>query len=146
MDDQDADIVCVQGIETQEHLLPNEPYFPNAFNPYFFDNQEATNGVAIYCRDLPKAIMTGLGFTDFDHEARYIQADFEHISFGSLLAPLASSVIGSIIDTFLFFSIAFYGTGINWITLSMGDLSVKIFVALLMLIPFRLLLGTLRAA
>ena len=56
------------------------------------------------------------------------------------LAPLTSSLIGSSIDTFLFFSISFYGTGINWITLSFGDLSVKIFVALAMLIPFRLLL------
>ena len=55
------------------------------------------------------------------------------------LAPLTSSLIGSSIDTFLFFSISFYGTGINWITLSFGDLSVKIFVALAMLIPFRLL-------
>jgi len=57
------------------------------------------------------------------------------------LAPLASSLIGSSIDTFLFFSISFYGTGINWITLSFGDLSVKIFIALIMLIPFRLLLS-----
>ena len=56
------------------------------------------------------------------------------------LAPLASSVIGSITDTFLFFSIAFYGTSLNWLTLSFGDLSVKIFVALIMLIPFRFLL------
>ena len=56
------------------------------------------------------------------------------------LAPLASSLIGSIIDTFLFFSISFYGTEVNWLTLSLGDLSVKIFVALAMLIPFRLLL------
>ena len=56
-------------------------------------------------------------------------------------APLVSSLVGSIIDTFLFFSISFYGTGINWITLSFGDLFVKIFVALLMLIPFRLLLS-----
>ena len=56
------------------------------------------------------------------------------------LAPLASSLIGSSIDTFLFFSISFYGTGINWLTLSFGDLSVKIFIALLMLIPFRILL------
>ena len=55
-------------------------------------------------------------------------------------APLTSSLIGSTIDTFLFFSIAFYGTETNWITLSLGDLFVKIFVALLMLIPFRLLL------
>ena len=60
------------------------------------------------------------------------------------VAPLTSSLIGSTIDTFIFFSISFYGTGIPWITLSLGDLSVKIFVALMMLIPFRLLLKTLR--
>ena len=62
------------------------------------------------------------------------------------IAPLTSSFIGSIVDTFLFFSISFYGTGIPWITLSLGDLTVKILVAFLMLIPFRLLLNTLKAA
>ena len=61
------------------------------------------------------------------------------------VAPLTSSFIGSTVDTFLFFSISFYATGIPWVTLSLGDLAVKIFVALLMLIPFRLLLGTLKA-
>ena len=60
------------------------------------------------------------------------------------IAPLTSSLIGSTIDTFLFFSISFYATGIPWVTLSFGDLAVKIFVALLMLIPFRFLLGTLK--
>jgi len=57
-------------------------------------------------------------------------------------APLTSSLIGSTIDTFLFFSISFYGTGINWISLSLGDLAVKIFVALAMLIPFRILMSS----
>ena len=60
-------------------------------------------------------------------------------------APLTSSLIGSIIDTFIFFSIAFYGTGINWISLSLGDLFVKIFVALMMLIPFKFLLFRVKA-
>ena len=60
------------------------------------------------------------------------------------VAPLVSSLIGSCIDTFLFFSIAFYGTEVNWITLSFGDLFVKIFVALVMLIPFRILLSRVR--
>ena len=55
------------------------------------------------------------------------------------VAPITSSTIGSIIDTFLFFSIAFLGTGISWITLAFGDLSVKLLMASLMLIPFRLL-------
>ena len=58
------------------------------------------------------------------------------------VAPITSSLIGSTVDTFLFFSISFYGTGISWVTLSLGDLCVKIFVALMMLIPFRVLIGT----
>ena len=62
------------------------------------------------------------------------------------VAPLTSSLIGSTIDTFLFFSISFYATGIPWVTLSLGDLSVKVLVALLMLIPFRLLLGTIKVS
>ena len=58
------------------------------------------------------------------------------------IAPLTSSIIGSIIDTFLFFSISFYGTSLPWFSLALGDLGVKILVALVMLIPFRLLLKT----
>ena len=60
------------------------------------------------------------------------------------IAPLTSSLIGSTIDTFLFFYISFYGAKVNWLTLAFGDLSVKIFVALFMLIPFRLLLTHIR--
>ena len=58
------------------------------------------------------------------------------------IAPLTSSLAGSTIDTLLFFSISFYATGIPWFTLALGDLTVKILVALVMLIPFRLLIGT----
>ncbi len=60
------------------------------------------------------------------------------------IAPLTSSVIGSITDTFLFFSIAFYATEIPWITLALGDFSVKLFITLIMLIPFRLLLDKIK--
>jgi hypothetical protein len=60
------------------------------------------------------------------------------------VAPLTSSLFGSTVDTFLFFSISFYGTGIPWFTLALGDLTVKIIVALIMLIPFRMLLKTFR--
>tara|TARA_B100000524_G_scaffold62008_1_gene28634 strand:+ start:86 stop:637 length:552 start_codon:yes stop_codon:yes gene_type:complete len=62
------------------------------------------------------------------------------------VAPLASSTFGSIVDTFLFFSISFAGTGVPWLSLSLGDLGVKLFVALAMLIPFRLLLNTFKPA
>ncbi len=56
------------------------------------------------------------------------------------IAPLTSSVIGSTVDTFLFFSISFYATGVPWITLSLGDLAVKLFISLVMLVPFKILL------
>ena len=62
------------------------------------------------------------------------------------VAPLTSSIFGSVVDTFLFFSISFAGTGIPWVTLSLGDLGVKLFVALIMLIPFRLLSSTFKPA
>ena len=57
------------------------------------------------------------------------------------VAPMTSSIIGSIIDTFLFFSIAFYGTDIPWFTLALGDLTVKLIVALIMLVPFRIFIS-----
>ena len=60
------------------------------------------------------------------------------------VAPVTSSIFGSIIDTFLFFSISFLGTGIPWVTLAFGDLFVKILMTFLMLIPFRLLIIKIR--
>jgi uncharacterized PurR-regulated membrane protein YhhQ (DUF165 family) len=60
------------------------------------------------------------------------------------IAPLTSSIVGSIVDTFLFFSIAFYGTEVPWLTLALGDLTVKLIIAFLMLIPFRILIKNIR--
>jgi queuosine precursor transporter len=56
------------------------------------------------------------------------------------IAPMTSSFFGSIIDTFLFFSISFLGTSVPWVTLAFGDLFVKLLMVILMLIPFRLLI------
>lgn len=56
-------------------------------------------------------------------------------------APLISSGIGSAVDTALFFSIAFVGTGLPWQTWAMGDFSAKIIMALTCLAPFRLLMA-----
>ena len=90
--DQDADFICVQDLRAQEYDLQDDKYHPQGYYGYFFDAPEPkTNGVAIYVRDtqIPKAIMTGLGFLEADMEARYIQADYERISVGCLLAPYA---------------------------------------------------------
>lgn len=87
---QDADFICIQDLRCSEYDLQDDKFFPSEYNAYFFDDINGKeNGVAIYCRTLPKAIMTGLGFADFDMQGRYIQADYEDISIGCLLAPLA---------------------------------------------------------
>ncbi len=57
------------------------------------------------------------------------------------LAPLASSLVGSFVDTLIFFFISFYKTNFPWFTLAIGDFSVKVLIALIMLVPFRLLLS-----
>lgn len=84
---QDADVICIQDLRCQEYELSQDIFYPQGYFPYFFDNMEGTNGVAIYTRKLPKAIMTGLGFVEFDQQARYIQADFDKLSIGSILVP-----------------------------------------------------------
>ncbi|MGJ8686962.1 MAG: exodeoxyribonuclease III [Spongiibacteraceae bacterium] len=87
---QDADVICIQNLGIAEYKLRDDVYFPRDYNPYFFDSADGkSNGVAIYTKKLPKAIMTGLGFLDFDMDGRYIQADFDGISIGCLLAPSA---------------------------------------------------------
>jgi uncharacterized PurR-regulated membrane protein YhhQ (DUF165 family) len=61
-------------------------------------------------------------------------------------APLVSSALGSTIDTLIFFSLAFAATGLPWVGWAIGDLGVKLAVALAMLVPFRLLMGRSDAA
>ncbi len=90
--EQDADFVCIQDLQCSEYDLQDDLFFPRDYNAYFFDDVDGkANGVAIYCRELPKAIMTGLGFADFDMEGRYIQADYENLSVGCLLVPQGDS-------------------------------------------------------
>ena len=57
------------------------------------------------------------------------------------IAPLVSSLLGSLVDTFLFFSISFYNTEMPWFSLAVGDFIIKLIMAVLMLIPFRLFLN-----
>ena len=86
------------------------------------------------------AIGSGIAFVISQRLDIYVFDKLRHKYW--FIPPLASSINGSVLDTFLFFSIAFYATGIPWFTLALGDLAVKLFVALLMLVPFRILLKT----
>ncbi|MEO7244521.1 MAG: queuosine precursor transporter [Rubrivivax sp.] len=59
-------------------------------------------------------------------------------------APLIGSVVASLLDTALFFFLAFYGSGLDWLSLAMGDLLVKWVMAVVLLAPYRALLPRLR--
>ena len=56
-------------------------------------------------------------------------------------APLVSSTLASALDTALFFSLAFALTGLPWVTWALGDYAVKVAVACVMLLPFRLFMS-----
>jgi exodeoxyribonuclease-3 len=90
--EQDADVICVQDLRAPESALGSRTFNPDGYFSYFFDSIDGkSNGVAIYCRKLPKAIMTGLGLGEADGEGRFMQADFENIGVACLLGPQASA-------------------------------------------------------
>jgi uncharacterized PurR-regulated membrane protein YhhQ (DUF165 family) len=60
------------------------------------------------------------------------------------VAPLTSSLLASAFDTAVFFTLAFAGTGLPWVTWGIGDYGVKAAMALVMLIPFRVLMRAAR--
>lgn len=62
------------------------------------------------------------------------------------LPPLVSTLFASVVDTAVFFSLAFYGTDMPWVTLAIGDLGVKVALALFALLPFRVALALVRPA
>lgn len=89
---QDADIICLQDLRVQEYELDGDEFQLEGYFSYIFDSGiKDCNGIAIYSREQPKALIFGLGFNSgIDMQGRYLQADFEQISIGSLLAPTAN--------------------------------------------------------
>jgi len=58
-------------------------------------------------------------------------------------APLLSGTLGALLDTVVFFSVAFAATGTPWVTWLLGDLAIKLLVNVSMLAPFRALMWNL---
>ena len=52
-------------------------------------------------------------------------------------APIASSFIASFVDTVIFFTLAFAGTGLPWHTWALGDFAAKIIMVAVLILPFR---------
>lgn len=105
LETQDADIICLQDLRALEYELDNAVFHPEGYCSYFFDSGvKHYNGVAIYTRHQPKALIYGLGFASgVDMEGRYLQIDYESYSIGSLLAPTAFSEHESLEQKIQFF-------------------------------------------
>lgn len=85
---QNADVICLQDTRVSVDAFDSpDVQLPGYYVYACQADQPEQGGVALYTRLQPKAIITSLGFADADHYGRYIQADFDKISIGSLLFP-----------------------------------------------------------
>jgi exodeoxyribonuclease III len=92
-DAQQADMLCLQETKAQEHQLTAAGLRPHGYHCRFRDasTRKGYSGVGIYSRREPDAVLTELGWADFDEEGRYIEARFGNLSVVSLYFPSGSS-------------------------------------------------------
>ena len=89
---QDADVVCIQETKAQEFQLEADAFRPDGYHCYYLDaEKKGYSGVAIFSRVKPSKVLRGLGWDEFDREARYIEAQFSGLSVVSLYLPSGSS-------------------------------------------------------
>lgn len=92
MQQQDADIVCLQETKAQTHQLDTAIFCPDNYHCFYHDaEKKGYSGVALYCKKQPDQIINGLGWAEFDSEGRFIEAQFGNLSVISLYLPSGSS-------------------------------------------------------
>jgi len=92
MENQGADVVCVQELKAQAADMKPEMLNPEGYHGCFhYAEKKGYSGVGIYSKRKPDAIVEGLGIADIDAEGRYLQADFGNLSVISLYLPSGSS-------------------------------------------------------
>lgn len=92
LQNQNADVVCIQETKAQTEQLKAEAFWPNEFNCYYHDaEKKGYSGVALYTRQQPTAVVKGIGWPDMDAEGRFIEAQFGSLSVISLYLPSGTS-------------------------------------------------------
>lgn len=77
MQAQHADVVCLQETKAQEHQLPLEAAAVSHYSAVFLDaEKKGYSGVAIYAKREPERVVRGLGWPEYDREARWLQFDY----------------------------------------------------------------------
>ena len=89
---QNADVVCIQETKAQTEQLQASEFWPEGYHCFYHDaEKKGYSGVALYCRQEPDKIITGMGADEFDCEGRYIEAKFANLSVISLYMPSGSA-------------------------------------------------------
>ena len=102
LQEEQPEVVCIQNTRSKEYELPDSIVYPEGYNGYFLDAEaDDYSGVAIYTKEMPKAIMFGLAFEQCDRQGRFIQADFDGYSVGSVCFP-REDAFNSLEDKFAF--------------------------------------------
>jgi len=92
MQQQDADVICLQETKAQLHQLDTDTFCPENYHCFYHDaEKKGYSGVALYCKKQPDQIINGLGWADIDNEGRFIEAQFGNLSVISLYLPSGSS-------------------------------------------------------
>ncbi|MDO4776065.1 MAG: exodeoxyribonuclease III [Cardiobacteriaceae bacterium] len=87
-----ADILCVQELKAQEADMSTDMKNPHGMHGYWHcAEKRGYSGVALYSKAKPDHVQTGLGLPEFDHEGRYVRADFGNLTVISLYLPSGSS-------------------------------------------------------
>jgi exodeoxyribonuclease-3 len=89
---QNADVVCLQETRAQRHQLHDDIFCPKNYHCFYHDAvKKGYSGVAIYSKKPPDTVISGVGWPDFDAEGRFIEAQFGNLSVISLYLPSGSS-------------------------------------------------------
>lgn len=92
MEQQKADVICIQETKAQEHQLEHQAFWPTGYHCFYHDAQKkGYSGVAVYCKKQPDQVITGIGWADVDNEGRFIEAQFGNLSVISLYLASGSS-------------------------------------------------------
>ncbi len=92
LEQQQADVVCIQETKAQINQLDPAIFCPAGWHCFYHDaEKKGYSGVAIYAKQQPDKVISGIGWADFDAEGRFIEAQFGNLSVISLYLPSGSS-------------------------------------------------------
>lgn len=92
LEQQCADVVCIQETKAQEHQLAADCFAPTGYHCYYEDaEKKGYSGVAIFSREEPDKVIRGFGVPEFDDEGRYLEIRLGRLAVVSVYLPSGSS-------------------------------------------------------